>query len=315
MRGVLADENGRFLLKRKERTSRNELLVEAQLVGLVSALLSDAGVGDLRAIGVGAIGPVDIRTGTIIRPPNLPVRKIEIAGVLRRAFRVPVYVLNDCTAACYGELFFGAGKDLSDLFFVGIGTGIGGGAVVDGRLLLGRNGGAAEIGHIVVDASGMMRCTCGAYGHWEAYCSGKGIPAFLKKWAEEKGIDKCELEEELRKDMGSITAKDVLEACRRGENILERFLGELMRFNAAGLASIINAFDPALISVGGSVALENFDIFIRPAVSFLSSYAFNEVPEVIKSPLGHDAGLYGAVALALRPPDALLKRALYARTG
>ena len=314
MRGVLADGEGRLLLKREERTGKDERIVEAQLVELVSALLTDVGVEELKAIGVGAIGPVDIRAGAIVKPPNLPVERVEIARALYRAFKTPIYVLNDCTVACYGEAFFGAGRGLSGMAFVGIGTGIGGGAMVDGRLLLGRSGGAAEVGHMVVDASGRMRCTCGAYGHWEAYCSGRGIPIFFKKWADEVGLRKRELEEALGKDLSSTTAKDILDACRRDEALFKGFLDELVKLNAAGLANIINAFDPALISVGGSVALENFDIFIRPAISLLPSYAFNEVPEIVQSPLGRDVGLYGAVALALSPPDVLIERALYART-
>jgi len=315
LRAVLADGEGRFLLKKRERTEQSEEALEAQLVQLVRALLSETGVEELDAIGVGAVGPIDIRAGAIVRPPNLPVERVEVARTLYEAFRTPIYVLNDCVAACYGEAFFGAGRGLSDLVFVGIGTGIGGGAIVDGHLLLGQSGNAVEIGHLVVDALGRMRCTCGAYGHWEAYCSGAGMPAFLRTWARERVLKERELEEALGGEPSSITAKDILEACRKEGGGLGDFLNELVRFNAAGLANIINAFNPALISIGGSVALGSFDIFIEPALALLPSYAFNEVPKIVQSPLGQDAGLYGAVALALRPPYALVKRASYAKAG
>ena len=315
LRVVLADEEGRFIVREEERTGAGGEPVEAQLLRLVRAVLSRAGIEKPRAVGVGAIGPVDIRTGAVVRPPNLPVGRIEVARTLHEALRVPIYVLNDCTAACYGEAVFGAGKGLSDVVFVGIGTGIGGGAMVDGHLLLGRAGNAAEIGHLVVDARGRMRCTCGRYGHWEAYCSGAGMPGFLRRWARDRGLSERELSLLFGKAVPSITAKDILEACRRREPILDGFLDEVVRFNAAGLASAINAFNPALISVGGPVALRNFDILIQPAISLLASYAFNEVPDVVPSPLGHDAGLYGAVAIALSPPEGLVRRALYAGGG
>lgn len=314
LRAVLADEEGHFITRREERTVAREGAVEDQLIGIVRAVLSRAGVEKPRAIGVGAIGPVDLWAGAVVRPPNLPVERIEIARALHTAFGAPVYVLNDCTTACYGEAIFGAGKGLSNTAFVAIGTGIGGGAMIDGHLLLGKSGNAAEVGHFVVDVQGRMRCTCGAYGHWEAYCSGAMIPSFFRRWALEKGLGEHELSGLFEKELPAITAKDVLEACRKEEELLAGFLEELVKLNAAGLANVINAFNPALISVGGSVALGNFDILIRPAISLLASYAFNEVPEIIPSPLGHDAGLYGAVALALRPPAILLERALYART-
>ena len=305
LRAALADERGRLLFKRVERTEPSQEGLEQQLVHIVRALLSEAGLRRPGAIGVGAIGPLDVRTGEILNPPNLPVERVRVAEVLEGAFDVPVYVLNDCTAACYGGAIFGAGEGLDNLAFLAIGTGIGGGAIVDGHLLIGRRGNAVEVGHLVVDARGALRCGCGGRGHWEAYCSGAGIPRFFRWWAARKGLDKRELAGITGKPLQELTAKDVLELCTSKPELLGAFLDELAMLNAAGLANLINIFEPELISVGGSVALANFELLIGRAKRFLALYAYNEVPEIIPSPLGGEAVLLGAIALALRPPESL----------
>ena len=152
LRAALANEDGRIILRASERTGRSEEELETQLKRLVRELSARAGDARIMAVGVGSIGPLDIREGVILNTPNLPVEKVEVARAIEEELGVPVYVLNDCTAACYGEWLLGAGRGLSNLVYVAFGTGIGGGAVVDGHLLLGEGGNAVEIGHLVVDA-------------------------------------------------------------------------------------------------------------------------------------------------------------------
>ena len=308
LRAALADLEGRVLFKFSERTARSQEALEAQLSRLARVLAAKArSLGArLRAVGVGAVGPLDLREGVIVNPPNLPVKRVEVTRALSEALEdVPVLVLNDCTAACYGEWLLGAGRGLTNMAYVAIGTGIGGGAVVDGHLLLGWCGNAVEIGHLVVDAGGRLTCGCGGRGHWEAYCSGANLPRFLAYWASERGISDGELEAALEKPLQELTAKDIMAAAKRGTRLALEFLEEVAILNAAGLASVVNAFSPELLAVGGSVALENYDLIVEKALVKLADFAFNPVPLVKPATFGGEATLMGAVALAIKPPEGL----------
>ena len=308
LRAALADEKGHVLHRLIERTAGGSRALEAQLARSAQELLGRAQAlgGNVVAAGVGCIGPLDIREGVILGPPNLPAERVEVGRVLREVLNgLPVYVLNDCTTACYGEWLLGAGRGVRNLAYVAIGTGIGGGAVVDGRLLLGWRGNAAEVGHLVVDARGRLRCGCGGLGHWEAYCSGAGMPRFLARWASEHGLTQHELEAAFGKELARITVEDISAAARKGHPIALRFLDEVALLNAAGLASVINAFNPELLIVGGSVALENYELVVEKALDRLDEFTLNQVPPVRPATFGRDAVLMGAIALATRPPEEL----------
>ena len=311
LRAALADGEGRILHRLTVRTARESRALEAQLARLAQELLGKARAlgGHVAAAGVGCVGPLDIREGVILRPSNLPVEHVEVGRVLREVLHgQPVYVLNDCTAACYGEWLFGAGRGVRDLAYVAIGTGIGGGAVVDGHLLLGWRGNAAEVGHLVVDARGRLRCGCGGRGHWEAYCSGAGMPRFLARWASERGLTEHELVIAFGKELAKLTVEDIFAAAKKNHPVALEFLEEVALLNAAGLASVINAFSPELLIIGGSVALGDYELVVEKALDRLGEFAFNEVPPVRPATFGRDAVLMGAVALATRPPEELAKR-------
>ena len=135
----------------------------------------------LGSIGVGSIGPIDLRRGMITNTPNYPFKEIPVVEPLREWFGVPVRIANDCTAGVLGEHFYGAGKGVYNLFYVTFSTGLGGGAMVDGHLLMGKDGNAVEVGHLTIDPDSEIVCGCGCPGHWEAYCGGMNIPRFARR--------------------------------------------------------------------------------------------------------------------------------------
>lgn len=304
VRVALADTNGRMILRKAERTiDGTGLDIVRQILEMGGSALNSVGLTEksLKAVGIGSIGPLDLRKGLIVNPPNLRVGVIPIVESIEKHFNVPVRLLNDCVAAVLGEKKFGAGSSLQNIVYVTISTGIGGGAIVDGHLLLGKDGNAHEIGHMVVDKNGLLECGCGRRGHWEAYCSGSGIINYarllLKEWS--IGFNEGSLRKYFQNDFSKATSKMLFKAAEDGDELARRILEETGLLNAIGFANIIDMYDPELITVGGSVALFNRELILNPIKKHVSKYAMNRLPEIGITPLGEDAVLYGALAAAL----------------
>jgi len=301
LRAALGDLEHGIVRVVKERTtssgSSEDLL--NQLIEIVKRVASEK-LGEIEAIGIGSIGPLDVKRGVLVRSANARFRNVPIVERLSREFKIPVYMLNDCTTAALGEKVFGAAKKLSNFVYVGIGTGIGGGVFVDGRLLLGKDGNAAEIGHMTIDLGDGLPCGCGGRGHWEAYCSGSGIPSFVKSWIISKRLE--DLKNPLV-DMamrGEMTSKHLFDYAKAGDELALEIVEEIGRINAICFANLTNLFDPELITVGGSIALKNPDLILDPIKKYVGRYVINRLPEIRLTPLGEDIVLYGAIALALK---------------
>lgn len=301
-RVVIADEKGRILERTKFETPRSSReAVPASIARAIRELLKRVGGSerDLKGIGVGSIGPLDVKRGVIVRAANLPLENVPIVEPLESEFGVNAYLVNDCVAAVIGEKHMGAGREHNNLVYITISTGIGGGVYVDGRVLLGKDGNAHEIGHMVIDAEGKLVCGCGKRGHWEAYSSGSGIPKLAKLLAEEKPELFKRSMLASKGDPLKLTSKDVYDAAKAGDAFAKVVVEEAAKYNAMGVANVINVYDPSLITVGGSVALNNVELVVEPLKRMVHQYVVNRVPEIIVTPLGEDVGLYGAVALAL----------------
>ncbi len=314
LRVALGDEEGRLLKKLVERTTRvgDEYAVVNQISSMIHKLVSASELERVVAIGVGTIGPLDIRRGRVVKAPNLPFEVIELGAPLHEMLRKPVYILNDCVAAVWGEKIFGAGKNVRNLVYVTISTGIGAGVIVDDVLLLGKDGNAHEVGHTVVDIAGTMVCGCGKRGHWEAYCSGANIPKFAKYL-----MDNMPREVVSRSKLysayvrGELSAELVYSVAKEGDEVALKIVEEIGRINAIGFANIVSTYDPELITVGGSVVLKNPELTIPYIRKYIHEYTVNRVPEIILTPLGEDVVLYGALAAALKPPETLLRLIQY----
>ncbi|MEM2878013.1 MAG: ROK family protein [Candidatus Hadarchaeales archaeon] len=308
IRGTLSDDDGNFMASFRESAdfSSREGMVN-QIIGGILSLCKSARVSlsSVAGVGIASTGPLNIKTGKLVRPTNIPFSEVNLVRPIRTRLGVQVTLLNDCTAAVLGEREFGAGKRYDNLVYITIGTGIGGGAIVDGHLLLGKDGNAVEIGHVVVDPDGRMKCGCGKAGHWEAYCSGKNIPKYVRARVDEN--PQIPKGSHLKRSMerGSFEAPAFFEAVRAGDPHAKSILDEISRFNAIGVADVINAYDPSLITMGGSVVLRDEDLVIDPIVKTVRDYTRNRIPRIKVSPLGDDIGLYGAVASVLHRDEIL----------
>ncbi|MGQ9597317.1 MAG: ROK family protein [Thermoproteota archaeon] len=302
VRVALANVDGKILLKKSEKTiGESGSAVVGQIIEMGFDALNSVGLrkGDVKAVGIGSIGPLDLKRGLIVNPPNLRVGVIPIVEGIADSFNVPVRLLNDCVAAVLGEKRFGAGKDLDNVVYVTISTGIGGGVMVDGHLLLGKDGNAHEVGHIVIDKEGTLQCGCGKWGHWEAYCGGRGMLNYskmlLKGWGTHL-FNESLLASYCENDFSKITSELLFKAAKEKDNLALRIIEEIGRINAIGFSNIIDMYDPELITVGGSVALHNSELILKPIQEYLSKYAMNRLPEIRITTLGEDVVLYGALA-------------------
>jgi len=304
MRVCIGDRRGRFL-KRYAREMQVQERVEeyvAEIIDGVKAVMVASPGGKLEGIGVASTGPLDTRRGGIAGSPNLPYSFIPISESLRGAFDTEVTLLNDARAAALAEKTYGAGRTEENLVFVTISTGIGGGAIVDGRLLLGKDGNAGEIGHMTVVPSGGMRCGCGRDGHWEAYCSGRHIPDFARLLIANLTRQKFRAHSRSRLVRAPIESSAfVFRLAKRGDKLARLVLEEVGKLNSIGMANLINLYDPSLITVGGGVALNNPELVLGSIRRHVSDHAINRKPRIIITPLGDDVGLLGALSAVFEP--------------
>ena len=306
VRLALSDEDGCLVRKVEERVDKNgEEAIVKQVSTIIHSLCrgNKIDLANLEGVGIASAGPLSVKAGALINPTNLPFAYVPLTEPISEALGVPVYLLNDCTAAVLGERAFGAGKGLDNIVYITIGTGIGGGAIVDGCLLLGKDGNAAEIGHLTIDLEGRLTCGCGKKGHWEAYCSGRNIPNFVRMKLEnidEATVENSRIYAKAKGDLSTLTSEILFDAAREGDELALQLIEEIGVLNAIGFANVINAYDPSLITVGGTVTLKNAKLILPPIRRHVENYVLNRVPKIIVTPLGEDVGILGAVAAVLQ---------------
>nr|BAJ48205.1 glucokinase [Candidatus Caldarchaeum subterraneum] len=247
------------------------------------SILRQTGVSAKTPLGIASIGPLSSKRGLVLNTPNLGGLSINLKEIVESFHRGPFALLNDCNAAAWGEKVFGVKTRLENLVYIAFGTGLGGGAVVDGNLLLGKDGNAVEIGHIVVDTNSRVRCGCGGIGHWEAFCSGTGLPKLAAQIVGKR----------LWK-----TSWEIFESLPR-DGRARKVVAKMAEYNAAGYASVINTFDPEILVVGGGLALSHPRETLEKPKHIMKKYQLLRT-EIQLSSLGQDAALLGAAAYVLK---------------
>jgi glucokinase len=251
---------------------------------------SEAFVG----VGIGAPGPLDRRSGTVISTPNLGWRNFPLRDLVQNAVGLPATLDNDANAATYGEWWQGAGRRVDTLVGVTLGTGIGGGVVLNGELYHGASDAAAEIGHMTIDSTG-RKCKCGNYGCLEAYASGPAIAARAVEGLE-SGAGSILLD--LAGDLQNITAETVFEAVVLGDPYATEVMHDTAKFLGVGLANIINILNPQMLVIFGGVARAGEHLFepLRTEVRRRAFRVAEQSCRIVSSELNGKAGVIGAVA-------------------
>jgi len=298
--GGVVDSDGNILEQRRvESPARDADAMSDAIVGLVGEL---AGRHDIVGVGIGAAGYVDKTRSTVLFAPNLAWRDIDLKAQLEPRLDLPVVVENDANAAAWGEFRYGAGHDVDDLLLVTVGTGVGGGLVLDGELYRGAFGVGAEIGHMRVVPGGRL-CGCGNYGCFEQYASGKALVRNAREAAREGSLLARTLLDLTGGDVDRIDGPVITDAAREGDTFAVEQLAELGRWLGEGIASLAAVLDPAVVAIGGGVADADGLLLdpIRAAFDAnLSGRGHRPILEVRKATLGNRAGLIGAADLARR---------------
>lgn len=303
LRAALVNGEGKLLSFASAPTLARDgpLAVIAQMEMLSDTVRMEVAGAVIAGIGVGAPGPLDPKAGIVIAPPTLSGwQDVPLVSILGERFGLPVRLENDANAAALGEWRFGAGRGADSLVFVTVSTGIGGGVIADGRILHGRRGLAAEIGHMTITDKGES-CFCGAVGCFEAVASGTALGQRATVGTTEG--DGSALRR-LSAD-GPVTGRHVVEAARAGDALALSLLDDEARWLGIGFTNLLHLYSPDVLVMGGGIS-NGFDLLENRIVATIRSramVAYRDVP-IVAAQLGRHAGLVGAASLILHEASA-----------
>ncbi len=278
------------------RAERGPAQVVGTVVAMIRAAVATVGPERVCGCGVGAPGPLDRDRGMVLETPNLGWRDVPLAKMVRQGTGLPVVLDNDANCFAFGEWWLGAGRRAKRLIGLTLGTGIGGGFVLDGNVYRGASDAAAEIGHMSVDLAG-RRCACGSRGCVEAYASGSAIAARAAE-AVASGGDST-LVELVKGDAAAITAEAVCSAAAAGDALAMDIVAETARVLGVTVANVIHLFNPDVVVIGGGVAGAGARLF-APLRAEAERRAFPSAIaacRIVPAALGEVAGVVGAAGV------------------
>ena len=271
---------------------------------LCEKLVNEAGISfdDIEYAGIASPGTANSATGCVEYANNLPFLNFPIAEILMSYIPVKkVYVENDANAAAWAEAIAGSAKGVNDSVFVTLGTGVGGGIVIDKKVYSGFNFAGAELGHMVIEYQG-RKCTCGRLGCWESYSSATGLINMTKdKMLENKDSVMWEM---CDGSIDNISGKTSFAAMKQGDAAGKEVVDMYIGYLACGLGNIINIFQPEILSIGGGICNEG-DYLMKPLLALIMGEQYGavggrKVTQIKIAQLGNDAGIVGAAALGMK---------------
>lgn len=249
---------------------------------------------DITGVGIGVPGPVR-NDGTVMKCANLGWGIFNVNEKMSELTGLKCQALNDANAAALGELWRGSGKGFKNLVFITLGTGVGGGIVIDGKIIAGIHGGGGEIGHIVVNPKEDAVCGCGGHGHLEQYASATGIVRLAKKGLQDKSVNTI-----LREKEAELTCKDIFDAAKSGDAFANSLVDEMCSYLALALSGVAATCDPEAYVIGGGVSKAG-EIITDTVKKHFYSNNMNVLTqsEFRLASLGNDAGIYGAAYMTI----------------
>lgn len=289
---TLANRDGRLIIKDMAEISKK--------------VIANAGLtlDDIAYAGIATPGTADSDTGVVVYANNLPFNNFPIADLLKEYLGIEkVYIENDANAAAKAEAVAGAAKGAKYSVMITLGTGLGGGVILDNKVYSGFNHAGAELGHVVIQKGG-KQCTCGRRGCWETYSSATGLVNMTKDHlikARENGT-KTIIEDMINGDLNAVNARVAFAAMKQGDKVGAEIVDEYIDYLASGVATMINIFQPNVLSIGGGVCNEK-DYLLKPLIEKVSAETYGngegERTKIKIAELGNDAGILGAAVLGL----------------
>lgn len=295
----LVDESGKILasLSIPTHAERDYKEIVKDMAELSKKVIAEAGKSesDVKAVGIGCPGSIDNANGICTYANNLNMEHAEIAKEFRKYFDVPVNLENDANAAAYGEYEIN-GNGAKSFVFVTLGTGVGGGVVLDGKIFRGFNGVGAEIGHSVMVSNG-EQCSCGRKGCWEAYAS---VTALIRQTKEAMKNNPDSLMHKLAEEEGQVSGMTAFVAAKKGDAAGQSVVNKYFEYVAEGITNMVNIFQPEKVVIGGSISKEG-DYLLNPVREFVARNDYNRYMPKAKieiATLFGDAGIIGAALAA-----------------
>ena len=297
----VVDENFKIIGSGKVKTNAprpaEEIVGDMVKSALMAVKDANLTIDDIDSIGVGTPGSVVQTTGVVTYSNNLGFYNLPLAEMLEKKLGKKVYIENDANAATYGEYIAGAGKGAENFVAITLGTGVGGGIIIGGKIYSGSNFAGGELGHTVIQMNGEA-CTCGRNGCFEAYASATALIRQTKqamiKFPDSKMWEIC------NKDINSVSGRTAFDGARSGDEAAIGVVNDYINYLSVGIANIINTFQPDVFCVGGGISNEG-DYLMAPVRKLVKgeNYARNmeKNTEIKVATLGNDAGIIGAAYL------------------
>lgn len=278
--------------------SSEEICADMAKVALEAVDAAGLTLDDIEAVGIGTPGMANSAEGVIEYSSNLGFDNFHVIELMKTFIDKPCYVENDANAAAYGEFIAGAAKGARNAVCITLGTGVGGGIIIDGKIYAGSNFAAAEIGHMVIDPNG-PKCNCGRKGCFEVFSSATGLVRMTKEAIEADGST---IMKKMSEEKGKVSARTAFDAMREGDKAGKEVVDKYIKYLACGIANTINIFQPDILCIGGGVCNEG-DPLLLPLKALVAQEIYSKNSkkntEIVIAELGNDAGIIGAAFLGL----------------
>ena len=301
VKAALCADDGAILIKQGVPTKTGDPDgLRADMKQLALALCASGGVqpDEVESIGIGVPGSYDKPSCTLRFGTNLGMNDVCFAETFQPEFGCAVQLDNDANCAALGEATAGAGKNVKNMLMVTLGTGVGGGIIINGKVYSGSNFAGGELGHTVIVVDGRP-CTCGRHGCWETYASATGLIKTTKEHMKDAPKD-SPIWTIVDGDESKVNGRTAFDAMRAGDPVGKAVVDEYIKYLSVGLTDMINIFQPAILCIGGGICNEG-ETLLAPVRAFIDreQYAMNSTKKtkVCKAQLGNDAGIIGAALL------------------
>ena len=297
----LVDENCKILTTAKVKTNlpRDPMAIIEDMAALCFLVMEQGGVtkDEVAYVGIGCPGTCNVETGEVEYSNNLRFDHVMLGPVMKEKTGLPVYIENDANAAALGEVMAGAARGASKSVCITLGTGVGGGIVLDGKIYSGSNYAGAELGHMVIVVDGEP-CTCGRYGCWETYAS---ATALIRQTKAAMEADRDSLMwKQVSGDINKVDGRVCFEAAKQGDATAQAVVDQYVKYLACGLSNVINIFQPDILCVGGGVCNQGENL-LAPVRKLIEDERYSKYSakqtKLCVAQLGNDAGIVGAACL------------------